>query len=326
MSIKGFKAMSADMTCREFKFKVGKTYTTDTVTMCSSGFHFCENAFDVYNYYPKSVNTVVCEIEALGEVLKEGDKSATNKIKIIRKLTETDLLNLWIKRTNSGYGNSGNRNSGDWNSGDWNSGYGNSGNRNSGDGNSGDWNSGNRNSGNRNSGDGNSGDWNSGNRNSGYGNSGNRNSGYGNSGNRNSGDWNSGDGNSGYFNTTIPVYLFNKPSTMVYSEEFENRIRGLSVKPILEWVGMDTMTEEEKTIYPSHKTTGGFLRKTDRFDWRYLTNEDKEFIKALPNFDDSLFKQISNGVSLSDNVEVTINGKTKTISKAKAIEMGLIEE
>jgi hypothetical protein len=318
-TVKGFKAMKADMTCLGFKFAVGKTYKTDSVSMCSAGFHFCENPFDVYNYYEKSSDTVICEVEASGEIQKEGDKSATNTLKIIKKLSEKELLDLWIKRTNSG-----NRNSGDWNSGDWNSGYrnsgnGNSGNRNSGDGNSGDWNSGDWNSGNGNSGDGNSGDGNSGDWNSGDGNSG-----YGNSGNRNSGDWNSGDGNSGYFNTTIPVYLFNKPSDMKYTKEFEARIRSLKVKPILEWVCESSMTDQEKADNPSHKTTGGFLRKTERYDWRYLTEEDKAFIKALPNFDDALFKQIS-GVSLSDDVEVTVNGQVKIISKAKAKELGLID-
>jgi len=309
MSIKGFKAMNSNMTCRGFKFKVGKTYESDNLTMCSNGFHFCENALDVYNYYEKSSDTVVCEVEALGEVLKEGDKSVTNKIKIIRQLTDKDLVDLWIKRTNSGYRNSGDWNSGDGNSGDGNGGDGNSGNGNSGYGNSGNGNSGNRNSSNGNSGYRNSGDWNSGD---------------GNSGNRNSGDWNSGDGNSGYFNTTVPVYMFNKPTDFKYTKEFENRVRSFNVKPVLEWVPTSMMSESELKNFPSHKTTGGFLRKTDRHDWRGLSEEDRNFIKNLPNFDDELFKQIS-GMSLSDDVEITANGITKKISKAKAKELGLID-
>jgi hypothetical protein len=56
-----------------------------------------------------------------------------------------------------------------------------------------------------------------------------------------------------------------------------------------------------------------------------LTEEDKTFIKSLPNYDDAVFQQIS-GISLSDDVEVTINGVVKKISKQKAIELGLIEE
>jgi len=85
------------------------------------------------------------------------------------------------------------------------------------------------------------------------------------------------------------------------------------------------MNEKEKSEFPSHKITGGFLRKTDRMDWRYLTKEDKEFIKSLPNFDDEIFKKISGGVSLLDEIEIVVNGITKYISKEKAKELGLID-
>jgi hypothetical protein len=309
MRVKGYKAMNPDMTCRGFKFEVGKEYKTDCIKLCEKGFQFCENFFDVYNYYPKTSDTVVCEIEAIEGIFKQGDKSVCSVIKIIRKLSDSELLEFWIKKNNSGDGNSGNWNSGDWNSGNWNSG---------------NWNSGNRNSGDWNSGYGNSGNWNSGNWNSGYGNSGNWNSGYGNSGNWNSGDWNSGNWNSGYFNTKVPLYLFNKPTDMQYTYEFANRIRSINVKPIVEWVGSSLMTEQEKNDFPSHKVTGGFLRKTARHDWRFLTEDDKKFIKSLPGYDDEIFKVISNGVSLIDEIEITVNGVTKYISKEKAKELGLI--
>lgn len=89
---------------------------------------------------------------------------------------------------------------------------------------------------------------------------------------------------------------------MLYSKEFESRIRSLNVKPILEWIGTRLMSEQEKKDFPSNSTTGGFLRKTDRQDWRKLTKEDKAFIKALPNFDDAVFKQIT-GISLLESEE-----------------------
>ena len=279
--MKGYKAFDKNLKCRDFQFQIGKTYElNESIVLCQSGFHFCENPFDVYNYYPKESHTRICEIEALGEVKKEGDKSVTNKIKIVKELTDLEKLDLWIKRTNSG-----------------------------------DWNSGNRNSGHGNSGDGNSGDWNIG----------NRNSGYGNIGNRNSGDWNSGDGNSGYFNTTTPLYLFNKPTHMVYTKELEQRMRSLNVKPILQYIYTEEMTEEEKINHPYHKVTGGFLRKTDRNDWTKLTDADKKFILNLPGYDDEVFKKIS-GISLleDDTIEVTVNGNTKRIKKDDAKKLGLI--
>ena len=316
--MKGYKAFDKNLKCRGMQFEVGKIYNqSGELKICENGFHFCANILDVYNYYEKSTDTRICEVEALDIIQTEGDKSCTRKLKIIRELSDKELLNIWINRTNSG-----NRNSGDWNSGDWNSGHRNSGDWNSGNRNSGDWNSGHGNSGHGNSGHGNSGNRNSGDWNSGHGNSG-----HGNSGNRNSGDWNSGDGNSGYFNTTIPVYFFNKPSTIKYTKELENKIRSINVKPILTWITSKDMSEEEKNSNPSHKITGGFLRSTGRHDWTKLTDADKEFIKSLPNYDDEVFKVISNGVSLLEPATITVeyNGQKFELDLQKAKELGLLK-
>ena len=213
---------------------------------------------------------------------------------------------------NSGDLNSGDRNSGDWNSGDCNSGDCNSGNRNIGNRNSGNWNSGNRNSGNWNSGNQNSGNRNSGNWNSGNGNSGDWNSGDWNSGNRNSGDWNSGDSNSGdwnkcnfsngCFNTVAPkIYLFNNPSDWSYMDWLNSdayrllaRIPGDFIEP----VQIKDMTDEEKTAHPEAKVTGGYLKQHDNSEcatiwWRELNDREKSIIKAIPNFDKEIFKEIT---------------------------------
>ena len=286
MGIKGYKAMSKDMECRGFKFQVGETYTiNDSPILCQKGFHYCENPFDVYEYYDKSTDTLICEIEDLGSgTKKEGNKSATNKIKIVRLLTDIERLNLWIKRTNSGHYNSGHYNSGNYNSCNYNSGNSNSGHYNSGD----------------------------------------SNSGNSNSGNYNSGNYNSGDRNSGAFNTDSPnVQLFNKDSGLTFDSKEWQRISNLPVKPILRYVPSSEMTEEEKANNKSHVTTGGFLRNTGRQDWSGLTEDDKKFIKSLPNFDDAIFQQIT-GVSLSDDIEVIVNGVTKRIPLEKAKELGLV--
>jgi hypothetical protein len=57
------------------------------------------------------------------------------------------------------------------------------------------------------------------------------------------------------------------------------------------------MSEKEKIDNPSHKTTAGFLRKTERLDWSDLSENDKSFIKGLPNFNPVIFKEIS-GIDL----------------------------
>jgi hypothetical protein len=213
MSIKGYKVFNPDWTCRGFQYKVGETFVHNgDIEMCGSGFHFCRKASDCFSYYDFNSNNKVAEVEAIGLDETRGDKSVTDKIKIVREIKWMELLTIVNEGNNcTGLCNSGDYNSGDHNSGDYNSGDHNSGNYNSGNWNSGDHNSGNYNSGyynsgyynsgNYNSGDHNSGNYNSGNYNSGYRNSGYYNSGYYNSGNYNSGDHNSGNYNSGNYNS-----------------------------------------------------------------------------------------------------------------------------
>lgn len=138
---KGYKNLNKDWTCRSFKFEVGKTYKQKgLLKMCSNGFHFHINPFDLFTFYNFN-DSIVVEIEAYGDVITEKNKSVCSEIKIIREISGDDLKLLGNMITNSGWGNSGNWNSGHYNSGDRNSGHYNSGDWNSGDRNSGDWNS-----------------------------------------------------------------------------------------------------------------------------------------------------------------------------------------
>lgn len=99
MSVFGYKAMNPDMTCRGFHYVVGKTYQIDgKPIICKRGFHFCENIYDVFYYYSEDF-CIICEVEALGDVVKIRDKSCTNKIRIVRKLSPIEL-----SRTKYGYG------------------------------------------------------------------------------------------------------------------------------------------------------------------------------------------------------------------------------
>ena len=303
----------ADMTCKGQQYEVGQTYKLNSVSMCKAGFHFCENVFDVYNYYPKSVDTIVCEVEASEEIQKEGDKSVTNTLKIVKKLNEKELLEIWINKTNSGYYNSGDRNSGDRNSGNrnsggynsgdcnsghYNSGYCNSGNYNSGNRNSGNYNSGYCNSGHCNSGDYNSGHCNSGDYNSGNYNSGDYNSGHCNSGDYNSGNYNSGDCNSGFFNTDEPTLrLFNKQTKI---KRDDPRIQAvLYLGPgLTEWVAFSNMTDEEKKANPKAETTQGFNKTIPYKEawltfWVKATEETRKKFLKLPEFNAKLFLEIT---------------------------------
>ena len=283
--IRGFKVFNPDWTCRDKQYTCPGAFEEDvTPSVCDRGMHFCKKAADCFNYYSFNPENKVAEVIAYADrTVEDGDKCATNYLEIVREISWQEVLEI----VNTGKGCTGLCNSGDCNSGDWNSGDCNSGNRNSGNRNSGDWNSGNRNSGNRNSG--------------------NRNSGNRNSGNRNSGDWNSGDWNkcsfsNGCFNTAEPkIYLFNKPSDWTYRDWLNSDARYLLNQipgDVLEYVWLEDMTDEEKTAHPEAKVTGGYLKQLDNSEcgsiwWRGLNDYEKSIIKAIPNFDKEIFKEIT---------------------------------
>ena len=273
--IRGFKVFNPDWTCRDKQYTCPGAFEEDVIpSVCDRGMHFCKKAADCFNYYSFNPENKVAEVIALADrTVEDGDKCATNYLEIVREISWQEVLEI----VNTGKGctglcNSGNRNSGNWNSGDCNSG---------------NWNSGDCNSGNRNSGDCNSGDCNSGNR---------------NSGNRNSGDCNKCSFSNGCFNTVEPkIYLFNKPSDWTYRDWLNSDARYLLNQipgDVLEYVWFEDMTDEEKAAHPEAKTTGGYLKQLDNSEcgsiwWRGLNDYEKSIIKAIPNFDKEIFKEIT---------------------------------
>ena len=287
--IKGFKVFNPDWTYRNKQYTCPGVFKEDFSPLsCQRGMLFCKRAADCFNYYPFDLGNKVAEVIAYGDVAEDGDKCYTNKLEIVREIPWAELLEI----VNSGKCCTGRWNSGDRNSGNWNSG-----NRNSGDWNSGDWNSGDRNSGDWNSGDRNSGNWNSGDCNSGDCNSGNR-----NSGDCNSGDWNKTNFSNGCFNTVEPkIYLFNKPSEWTYRDWLNSDARYILNQipgDVLEYVWFEDMTDEEKAAHPETEVTGGYLKQLDNSEcgsawWHGLSDDEKAIIKAIPNFDREIFKEIT---------------------------------
>ncbi len=65
------------------------------------------------------------------------------------------------------------------------------------------------------------------------------------------------------------------------------------------------MTDQEKKYNPSCETTGGYLKVYEyqeawRIAWDNATDEDKELLYKLPNFDADVFKEIS-GIDVNEN-------------------------
>ena len=91
MSIKGFKAFNKGMKCKNKQYEENTTYEENGNEICEAGvMHFCENPFDVLNYYPL-VNengdiSDFADVEAVGDIYKREGKAATNKLHIGAKL------------------------------------------------------------------------------------------------------------------------------------------------------------------------------------------------------------------------------------------------
>ena len=91
MSVKGFKAFNKGMKCKSKQYEENTTYEENGNEICEAGvMHFCEEPFDVLNYYSLVDDngdiSDFAEVEAVGNVYKREDKTATNKLHIGAKL------------------------------------------------------------------------------------------------------------------------------------------------------------------------------------------------------------------------------------------------
>ena len=302
--MKGYKVFNSDWTCRDMQYSCPGEFELDvTPILCKQGMHFCERLADCFEgtSYSFDSNNKVAEVEAYGDIKREKHKCCTNKLKIIREVPWSEVLTLVNEgRDCTGYRNTGYRNTGYWNTGNCNTGD-----RNTGNCNTGNWNTGNCNTGSCNTGNCNTGNWNTGDGNTGYWNTGNC-----NTGDRNTGDWNKSSFNTGCFNTIESnILLFNRPSPWTYRDWLDSEARDLlnSIpRKVVEWVYSKQMTEEEKAQNSSYETTGGYLKVLDESDsailwWKGLSENDKAVIKAIPNFDAEIFKEITGIDAEADN-------------------------
>nr|DAW77746.1 MAG TPA: hypothetical protein [Bacteriophage sp.] len=91
MGVKGYKAFNKGMICKGKQYEENATYEENGNEICEAGvMHFCENPFDVLNYYPlvdeNGGISDFADVEAIGDIYKEKDKTATNKLHIGAKL------------------------------------------------------------------------------------------------------------------------------------------------------------------------------------------------------------------------------------------------
>jgi hypothetical protein len=125
-----------------------------------------------------------------------------------------------------------------------------------------------------------------------------------NTGDWNTGNWNTGNRNTGFFNTVTPedILIFNKPCKR---DIWDNANKpNLIYFDLIKWIEFSDMTDKEKENYPSAKHLGGYLKGLDYKEawkdaWDKASKSDRKLLTQLPNFDWSVFTEIS-GIKKED--------------------------
>ena len=91
--IKAYKAFDKDLSCRGFKYEVGKEYEeTGDIKACEKGFHACPYPLDVFSYYTPA-GSRFCEVEQSGKIDdSESYKVCSSKIRIGAELDIRGLV------------------------------------------------------------------------------------------------------------------------------------------------------------------------------------------------------------------------------------------
>ena len=92
ITMKGYKGMTKDMTCRGMQYEIGKTYYADgEIALCRNGLHFCEQLSNVFNFYKWGDGNRYFEVSADGQIVSSDTKSVASKLTIIRELTDIEV-------------------------------------------------------------------------------------------------------------------------------------------------------------------------------------------------------------------------------------------
>jgi len=256
----GYKVFKNDWRCKDFQYKVGEVFEhSGPLTVCNSGFHFCESLIDCFNYYDWNPENKVAVVHFdKTKTIKEngGDKSCTSLIFISHEIKWEEVMVM----CNHGDRNTGHRNTGDSNTGHWNTGHRNTGDRNTGD----------RNTGHSNTGDSNTGHWNTGDRNTGFMNT-----------------------------DEPKMRIFNVQTELTFNEcscfRWFSVLMAVNPVTVRYW---NEMNEKEQADNPKAKVTGYLVESTTMKEayakwWNGLKAADKKEMESIPNFNKTLFKELT---------------------------------
>ena len=99
--MKGYKAFEPGLICKGKQYEENAIATEERAEPCECGIHFCENPFDVLDYYPLITDegkfTDFAEVEALDKpVTDDKKKYCTTKLKVGAKLSFAGFIRACI--------------------------------------------------------------------------------------------------------------------------------------------------------------------------------------------------------------------------------------
>lgn len=93
----GYKGFDKNLKCIGFQYEVGKEYKYDgQISLCESGFHFCENPQDVLEYYNAGHNNRFAIVEASGvsDERESDSKRVARNLKITEEISVFDMCDI----------------------------------------------------------------------------------------------------------------------------------------------------------------------------------------------------------------------------------------
>lgn len=114
--VETYKGFDKNFKCRNHQYKEGDEYSTDKpISICSHGFHSCENPLDVFGYYaPADSRFAKCQASGNIENEDSDTKIASSTLKIKAEISLHQMIEAGIefifsrvkkakKKSNSGY-------------------------------------------------------------------------------------------------------------------------------------------------------------------------------------------------------------------------------
>ncbi len=96
--VKGFKGFDQNFKCRDKQYALGQSYEEPSAKACNRGMHFCENAMDVFNYYPPGTSRYA-EVEGDGTLDRDGNDSkvAATRLHVKAEVSIHGLIQAGVK-------------------------------------------------------------------------------------------------------------------------------------------------------------------------------------------------------------------------------------